>query len=918
MRDDPAVPESPWVPFGPFALSQGRGEVRFRGTPLPLDGKGFQILAALIEARGADVPATHLRHRLKLAGERGAGRLWDAVAALNEVLDMHASGAGQVAYHPATGYSMLTLQPSDGRAPPVFGRDDVIWRVAAQARARRMVTIAGPGGMGKTTVAMAVARRIAAAYADGVCHVDLSPLGEGRLLVGAVAAALGVPVPGGLPDLAAQLRDRHVLIVLDSCEHVVEAAAGLVDAVTAAAARVHVLATSREPLRAAGEWVQRLGPLPLPAADGGTSAAEALGFSGIQLFVERARAACDGFELCDACVATVVETCRRLDGVPLALELAAARVGLLGVDGLAAQVRERMLQLGGRRRDAPQRHRTLESLVGWSYELLSPIEQCVMQRLSVFRGGFTMAAALQVACDADVDPARATEVVLDLVAKSLLARADAGGEPAYRLLDITRAFMAARLAADPEQAAARRRHAQCVRALLAQAEVDWDRMTRPEWRAAYDRWVNDVRAALDWAFADPQTEEFGLELISMSMTLADQTSLMSDFAQRVEHSLDMMRRLPRQPLLIAARLNTLPAYFGVMHDPQRRSSLQSTSLGALELAQTAGTAKHQSGPLTALWVDELQLGRYAQALGWSHRMRGLAQASDDPVLGFIARRTEAQSQHFLGHQDVAQRLAEDVLADGTIRIPIAYAPSPIDPRVSMRIVLARVLWLRGRSASASGMVDECLAMAEADTPTALCQALALAAVPVALWCGEWPLARQRLERLRAHLQAHPIGYWNPWCDAMDAAHRRRTQAGEPAGLDWDAETASELLRDHLVTFDPGLLQPATLARARLGEAGWCTPEVLRVHGEALRHGGSPLAASEAAELLQEARVLARTQASLAWELRAAMSLADLWRAEGRSAAAHALVLDVRSRYVETGPNPDLASADARLEDLARA
>jgi len=928
VRDQPLDPQTTWTSFGPYALARTRATVRWRGATVALDAQGYALLAILIERQGGAVSAAELLELLRPAGLRDARQVWDAVGEVNRVLGAVARDTGHVAHHPSVGYSLVVpAEPAAAapaapaarvrRAAPIFGRDAAIQRIAVQVQARRFVTIVGPGGMGKTTVAQRAAEELAAGYADGVCFVDLAPLTEGMLLPGAVAAALGLAATEGTIDLRAYLRGRRMLIVLDSCEHVVVAAAKLVESFFSEAPQVHVLATSREPLRAIGEWVYRLGPIALPPASGSVTAAEAAGSPGIQLFVERARAAEGAFELSDALAPAVVSLCRRLDGIPLAIELAAARAGLLGVHGLAAQVDHRLLRLRGMRRGGPRRHQTIETLLDWSYDLLSPTEQRVLRRLSVFRGAFTLDAAAQVAAGDPVEANDATEALLDLVDKSLVTGAGRGDDPAYRLLDTTRAYVAAKLAADPDHGAARRRHALYMRVLLGGADAAWEQMTRQEWRSTYGGWVNDVRAAMDWALASPESEALGLELTSLSLALADQTSLFTDFAARTRRALDVLRRTPDAPRLLAVRLATQPPYLSIgKNEPLEALSQTSKILGALELAQGIGDPKYQAGPLTALWVSELQMGHYAQALHWSERMRDVAQASGDPVLALIAKRTGAQTHHFLGQHGTAGQLAGEVLANGLIRIPLAYFPSAVDSRVSMRIVLARVLWVQGRAESAARMVEECLRCAEADTPSALCQALTLGAVPVAMWCRDWALARQHLDRLREHLAAYPFAYWRPWWHALEAVHALQTSGpdrprhAEPVGA-----STSQMLDDHLPTFEERPPQPVTLERVRRGEADWCAPEVLRVHAMTMRRAGSASAGLDAAALLRQALALARAQGALAWELRAALSLASQWKDEGRFEDAFDLLSGVRARFIEGGPNADLARADRLLREM---
>jgi len=274
--------------------------------------------------------------------------------------------------------------------------------LASRLPRQRLTTIVGPGGVGKTTVALAVAERMIAGYEHGVWLVDLAPLGNPNLVPSAVATVLGLGVHSEdpLPGLVAGLRDKRMLLLLDTCEHVVDAAAKVTASVLSGAPGVDILATSREPLGVAGEHEYRLGPLRGPPASFPLSASEAAFFPAVQLFVGRVTAIVEDFALTDVNVPQVVEICQRLDGIPLAIEFAAPRVAALGLDGLAARLHHSLPLLDARRRALTPRHRTMRAVVDWSYNLLSEDEQLLFRALSIFTGSFTVDAAAAVAANA--------------------------------------------------------------------------------------------------------------------------------------------------------------------------------------------------------------------------------------------------------------------------------------------------------------------------------------------------------------------------------------------------------------------------------------------------------------------------------------------------------------------------------------
>src|SRR5467141_5229252 len=460
LEDDSPMDDEAFA-FGSFRLIPAQRMLLEDGKPLRLGSRALDILVTLVEHAGETIRNNQLIARTwpETVVEENALRVH--IAALRKALGDGRAGKRYIANIPGRGYSFIAPVAREQRQPAIarpngaavrgnlpapltriVGRDDIIAALAAQLAQRRFLTIVGPGGIGKTTVAIAVGESVSASFDDGVWFVGLASLPDPDLVASALSTVLGISLPGvnRISGLAAWLRDKRALIVFDSCEHVIGAVAAIAETILKAAARVSILATSREPLRAEAEWLHRLTSLELPPRSDNLTPEGALQYSAVQLFNERALAIMDGFALGDDDVAPVLEICHRLDGVPLALELAAARVDVFGIKGLAARLDDRFAVLTSGRRTALPRHQTLRAAMDWSYEVLPQTEQIILRRLAVFQGNFTIDAAAAVATDDHISAADVFEGVANLAAKSLVSTDVSSDVIYHRLLDTMRTY----------------------------------------------------------------------------------------------------------------------------------------------------------------------------------------------------------------------------------------------------------------------------------------------------------------------------------------------------------------------------------------------------------------------------------------------------------------------------------------------
>jgi predicted ATPase/DNA-binding winged helix-turn-helix (wHTH) protein len=449
-------------------------------TPVNLGSRAFDILVVLLDRHGDLVgkdeliaavwPDTHVEEsnlRVHMMALRKALGDDDEGRFIRTIPGRGYRFIAPVERHDLPQPSVVTVPP---QAPPpsnlpvslarIFGRADIVRALAAQLLQRRFITIVGPGGIGKTTVALKTAESLAKSYPDGVCFIDLAPIADAPQLAACLAAALGLGADREPDDVVRGLADKRMLIVIDNCEHLVAATAELIERVSRAAPHVHILVTSREPLRHTAEWVRRLPPLRCPPPCERLTADEAMTYPAVQLFVDRMSASDDLCEIDDDNAGTVADICRRLDGMPLAIELAASRVQAFGLKELAAQLAEPLRLLSAGRRTADARHQTLAGMLDWSYQTLSEPECIVLRRLAIFPDEFTLAAACAIAeLDSSAD---VVEGIAGLVSKSLVM-ADVSHEATrYRLFATTRTYALVKLAASGELETVARRHVEHV------------------------------------------------------------------------------------------------------------------------------------------------------------------------------------------------------------------------------------------------------------------------------------------------------------------------------------------------------------------------------------------------------------------------------------------------------------------------
>ena len=898
--------------FGPFLLVPERQLLLQADAPVRIGGRALDILAALVERPGEDVSKHELMARVWPNTVVEECNLKVNMAALRRALGDEPGMARYIATVTGRGYRFVA-SVRDGGLPPgslpavasakpghnlpflrsrIFGRADAIDAIRRDLEVSRLVTVLGPGGIGKTTVALAVAEKAIGHFNDGVWLVDFSLLDDASLTPNAIAMAVGLPansadVLGALCDF---LGAREMLLVLDSCEHIVDAVVTCIDAILARAAGVKILATSRELLQIEGECVRRLPGLGAPLSSAHLGAQEALAFPAVQLFVDRATDRLESFVLRDADAPTVAEICSRLDGLALAIEFAATRIDAFGVRGLLQQLDDRFHVVVGRRA-GPQRQRTLAATLDWSYSLLSAQEAELLCAVSVFAGVFDVEGGCAVS---GLDATQVANALAELVAKSLLAVQVDGAEVAYRLLETTRAYGLDKLAQSGEKRQTRLRHAEHVCRVLDRATIEWSQGAAPEWAAVYGRYLDDLRGALTWSRRDTASRGLRIRLTVAGLLLWNHFSHTEECRARVSEA---VAELDAAGLAGSAFEMQLKAWLGgaTMFTQGLMVQAMEAMERALDIANQRGDVDHRVRCLRLIGVHQLFCGENDAAIRTIGRLTAVA-AADMPSAIPEAEAAMGFAELFTGKfQSVRQCLERrreldlrDVNDSQQLRHHVRYLSDRI---VNVGNVLSHVRWLMGAPDSALRMTRETVAYAQ-QTEHHLSIGNALSwAVLVFYWTGRHADCARCAAQLHDLASRHGFAVRRPTAMFYKAALACEQDDATPADVDGLADAVmafhatGNLAR---LPFYLGVLADFSTRSGRLAEAEvtihaaldraaakneqWCMPELMRIRASLLAASGRP---EEAEAQLLTSLSLARTLGASAWHLRAATDLAAL-------------------------------------------
>jgi len=716
--------------FGRFRLFTRQRELRLGDMTVPLGSRAFDVLLILVEAEGELVTKEELLARVWPGAVVEESNIQVQVSALrkalgeerNLILTVPLRGyrfTGEVRTLDAEGRTLAAVAPAR-QAPPqaatnlpapvsdFIGRETELRELRGLLRHNRLVTLVGTGGIGKTRLGLEAARATLEEFPDGVWLAELAPLTDSDLVASAVNTALGLQSGAGRwtsERLAAALRGRRLLLVLDNCEHLIGAAAREAETLLRAVPGAYILATSQEPLGIDGECTYRLSPLEFPAEETAELAAT-LRHDAVRLFVARARAADPHFNLSDRNAATVATICRRLDGIPLAIELAAARAAALGIEGLARRLDLRFHVLTGGRRTALPRHQTLRATLDWSHRLLAEPDRTVLRRLAVFAGSFSLEAATSVVADPALPEWEVIGRIAELVDKSLVVADLAGPVRRYRLLETTHAYAMEKLADSGEFGSLARLHALHFRDHVGSALGLWEETPSVQWLEAQAPEIDNLRVALDWAFGADGDPAIGIELAAASYPLWYLLSLMQEGRARLERATAAVG--PSTPKPVEARL----WYgYGFLSTGEPRGRALPALRRAVSLYRDSGEPLERGRALSFYGLNLARTGHLTEGLAALEEARGYLSATAPKSLALCLTNL-AIARTVAGEFTVARALLDESLAVG--------AHSKADFWVWRALIYeAEVAFAEGRLEEAIAGAREVVALARAARRTGM-------------------------------------------------------------------------------------------------------------------------------------------------------------------------------------------------------
>ncbi|MBL6081977.1 winged helix-turn-helix domain-containing protein [Belnapia sp. T18] len=924
-----------------------RRELRSRDRPVALGGRAFELLEILVLAAGELVTKQHLM-----------ARVWPGAIVEDNTLQVHISairkalGADRRLLQTASGrgYRLLgrwtvrrkdvtpvpqmpaaSIRPAAGNLPStaseLIGRSDAIQHISVLLTAYRMVTLTGPGGIGKTSLALEVARQSGREFDDGAHVIEFATATDPALVPSTVARALGLTFgesQASAASVANAIGDRAMLLMLDNCEHLIDAAASMADEIIRLCPHVVILATSREMLRIAGECIYRVPPLSLPP-EGMKERSEVLRHGAIRLFVARTRSS--GFDFCaeGTDLGAVSAICRRLDGIPLAIEFAAARAATLGPELVLARLEDRFAHLTLGRRTALPRHQTLRAALDWSYDLLLAEEQCLLRHLAVFVGGFTLDAVVAVTRGRIGEGSTVAEILSTLVAKSLVSVEGIHEATRWHLLETLRAYALDKLRAAGEAREAAQRHAEHYRGLVERRPVEGG-------LEACGKEISNVRAALDWCFSDTGDAAMGVALAAAYAPVWLHLAVLPECREAIQRALERCGPAvdPRIRMRLHIALGFVLSYTAA---PSERSIEDVLSEG-LDIAESLGDIESQILALWGLSTLRMRDGDNRATKSLAERIQAAAKRSGKFADIAVGNRALGTALHYSGRHSAARLCLEPAAAMSATAARGDYEALLLtDVRIQSRAMLSRVLMLQGYADQARIQAKMSYEQAlDANHRMSICFTLRHALCATYLTLRDMPAAEAAVAQLVDAAATFKFARWASQGRCLEAmlSIRRGDFVDGTAQLKTAIDANINGGRSYCYPEMLGALAEGLAGGGRCDEAlatlaaavewserndeTWYLPELFRLEGALAPHT-TVAGARHAERTFLRAIRLSRRQGALLWELRAASSLALLRLSQERHAEAHRVLQPVFDRVTEGGNMIDVQYARALLSRL---
>jgi non-specific serine/threonine protein kinase len=939
-----------------WAIDLVKRELRVNGVVVPIRSRAFEIIETLVKSDGEIVNKDALVRsawpgaitvedgtiRVHISAIRKAlgpdrrllqtvpGRGYRLLGNWKIQQDRTPAKRSPVDRAAAAGTSFLTNIPVAASA--LVGRATAVQHLRDLVFACRAVTLAGPGGIGKTVLASEVARRLFPEIESDVFFVELVSLSDPQLVPSTVAGVLGLRLGGNeisSASVARAIGSRKVLLVLDNCEHVIDSAAEFAETVLRLCPHTTVLATSREVLRIEGEYVYHVAPLEVPSPEQVTSS-DVLGRSAVQLFITRMGSLDADFLTRGENLPAIAAIVRRLDGIPLAIEFAAARAATFGVQEVAEHLDDRFALLTGGRRTALPRHQTLRAALDWSFKLLPRSEQQLLCSMAVFAGGFTLDAMRAVIAEGDRSRSVIMNAVANLVDKSLVAPDDSKMDRRWRLLETTRVYALEKLHESGEAERTARRHAEFYCNLFAQFASDRQFQAPIGDLRRFREEIDNLRAALNWAFSPAGDAALGVELAAAAADFWSAMSLLTESCEWAEKATAQIGNAlgTRSEMILQCSLGVALTYTQGMTAPARKALER-----ALALAEVLGDFDYQQRATQGVW---LFLGRSAaskEALVFARRYENVARTRDLQSQAVADWIVGVPLTYMAAHGEAARRLERAIERYPADRRRPDLVRFGSDLRASASAHLTVNLLSLGRLDDASRTAFFSVEEARGTFhPSVLCISLAWAAGFVFVSLDEWDRADQFGDELIDCAYKHSLRpfYAAGLCVRGSLAAKR----GNPgAGIDLLRTGLAEMKKVSYLLFYPFFMAELAAALGTIGRVGdglseldgaihlaaeidyrWFVPEMLRVKGDLLALGGDADVATVEG-LYRRSINQAREQQALYWELCSAISLAELLQCQNRRPEARSVLTATCDQFTEGFSASRVRRAKALLDEM---